>query len=188
MRRNGVNTCNCLPPCIDEWYEPEISSSSFPGHGLSLSRTFQRMAENPEANGLPPNTTNILAYFEYVHNRTSKQNWTTIFNYCSRSLADQTLQLCTFTTKKGLDSATWQIFVLESKISFVSFHYIKQELASWINCWYICVDSRHGRVGKSRSGHELHQRHRNHLLPVSAMLLPHVALAKEFGQRSNIGG
>jgi len=37
--------CDCLPPCTDEWFEPEISYSSFPGHGFGLSRTYKRVAD-----------------------------------------------------------------------------------------------------------------------------------------------
>ena len=45
MRRNGINTCGCLPQCTDQWYEPEISQAGFPGRGFNSSRTFTRLAE-----------------------------------------------------------------------------------------------------------------------------------------------
>ncbi|XP_046649312.1 pickpocket protein 28-like [Daphnia pulicaria] len=35
--------CNCLPPCTDTWYEPEISYASFPGRGFNRTRTFNRI-------------------------------------------------------------------------------------------------------------------------------------------------
>ena len=37
--------CDCPPPCTDEWFEPEISYATFPGHGFKLSRTFQRLVD-----------------------------------------------------------------------------------------------------------------------------------------------
>ena len=46
VREEGDQICDCLPPCTDVWYQPEISYASFPGHGFNLTRTFKRMVEN----------------------------------------------------------------------------------------------------------------------------------------------
>ena len=43
VRSQGDKHCNCLPPCSDTRYEPEISYASFPGHGFNLTRTFKRL-------------------------------------------------------------------------------------------------------------------------------------------------
>ena len=43
VRSQGDKTCDCLPPCSDTRYEPEISYASFPGHGFNLTRTFKRL-------------------------------------------------------------------------------------------------------------------------------------------------
>ena len=43
IRREDI--CDCLPPCTDTWYEPEISYASFPGNGFNLTRTYKRLIE-----------------------------------------------------------------------------------------------------------------------------------------------
>ncbi|XP_057370231.1 pickpocket protein 28-like [Daphnia carinata] len=42
--------CNCLPPCSDTWYEPEISYASFPGRGFNRTRTFKRIVARHSLN------------------------------------------------------------------------------------------------------------------------------------------
>lgn len=62
MRRNGINTCGCLPQCNDQRFEPEISQASFPGRGFNSSRTFTRLTEKLN---LEPD----LQYFKLIHNQ-----------------------------------------------------------------------------------------------------------------------
>lgn len=45
--------CNCLPPCSDTWYEPEISYASFPGRGFNRTRTFKRIVARHNLNPGP---------------------------------------------------------------------------------------------------------------------------------------
>jgi hypothetical protein len=45
VRSRGDDICDCLPPCSDTRYEPEISYASFPGGGFNLTRTFKRLVE-----------------------------------------------------------------------------------------------------------------------------------------------
>ncbi|XP_046452018.1 pickpocket protein 28-like [Daphnia pulex] len=45
VRSHGHEICECLPPCTDTRYDPEISYASFPGHGFNLTRTFKRLVE-----------------------------------------------------------------------------------------------------------------------------------------------
>ena len=47
VRNNGDELCyECLPPCTDIWYEPEISYAPFPGRGFNLSRTYRRLVND----------------------------------------------------------------------------------------------------------------------------------------------
>ncbi|KAK4020504.1 pickpocket protein 28 isoform X2 [Daphnia magna] len=43
IRLNDDDVCDCLPPCSDTWYEPEISYASFPGRGFNRSSTYKRI-------------------------------------------------------------------------------------------------------------------------------------------------
>ncbi|KAI9552641.1 putative amiloride-sensitive sodium channel [Daphnia sinensis] len=43
VRQKEEVFCNCLPPCTDVWYDPEISYATFPGRGFNLTRTFKRL-------------------------------------------------------------------------------------------------------------------------------------------------
>lgn len=43
IRGRGDEVCDCLPPCTDTWYEPEVSYASFPGRGFNRTRTFKRI-------------------------------------------------------------------------------------------------------------------------------------------------
>lgn len=46
VKLRGDEVCHCLPPCTEEWYDPEISSAPFPGNGFNLTRTFKRMVDS----------------------------------------------------------------------------------------------------------------------------------------------
>ncbi|XP_057370230.1 pickpocket protein 28-like [Daphnia carinata] len=43
IRLNDDDVCDCLPPCSDTWYEPEISYASFPGRGFNRTSTYKRI-------------------------------------------------------------------------------------------------------------------------------------------------
>lgn len=43
VRSHGDEICDCLPPCADTWYEPEISYAPFPGSGFTRTRTYKRL-------------------------------------------------------------------------------------------------------------------------------------------------
>jgi hypothetical protein len=43
IRSRGDEYCDCLPPCSDTWYEPEISYASFPGRGFNRTSTYKRI-------------------------------------------------------------------------------------------------------------------------------------------------
>lgn len=43
IRGRSDEVCDCLPPCTDTWYEPEISYASFPGRGFNRTRTYKRI-------------------------------------------------------------------------------------------------------------------------------------------------
>ncbi|XP_046452024.1 sodium channel protein Nach-like [Daphnia pulex] len=68
IRRNGINTCGCLPQCNDQWFEPEISQTSFPGRGFNSSRTFTRLAEKlnlePDLQYFKSNVAVLHVYFK----------------------------------------------------------------------------------------------------------------------------
>lgn len=55
--------CDCPPPCADEWFEPEISYSTFPGRGFNLSRTFKRLSSKLNLSGIDVQED---TYFKYV--------------------------------------------------------------------------------------------------------------------------
>ena len=50
IRARGDEVCDCLPPCSDTWYEPEISYASFPGRGFNKTRTFRRIVARRKLN------------------------------------------------------------------------------------------------------------------------------------------
>lgn len=43
IRSRRDDICDCLPPCSDTWYEPEISYASFPGRGFNRTSTYKRI-------------------------------------------------------------------------------------------------------------------------------------------------
>lgn len=61
--RLGDEICDCMPPCSDTWYEPEISYAPFPGSGFNLTRTFRRIAEKRNLSA----KTDSTGYMKYVY-------------------------------------------------------------------------------------------------------------------------
>lgn len=35
--------CDCIPPCADEWFNPQVTAAPFPGEGFRKTRTFKRL-------------------------------------------------------------------------------------------------------------------------------------------------
>lgn len=113
--------CDCLPPCSDTWYEPEISHAAFPGRGFNRTRTFRRiLARRNVSLGVETNQ-----YLTYVR----VYNFLKSYNHCRKydlkfkrlnhdrmtciCYAGQTLRCFTFTTRKKRECDTEQIFAME---------------------------------------------------------------------------
>lgn len=62
VRARGDKICDCLPPCADIRYDPEVSYASFPGRGFNLTRTFKRLVQERNLSA----GTDGTEYFKWV--------------------------------------------------------------------------------------------------------------------------
>ncbi len=179
MRSSGHEICECLPPCTDTRYDPEISYASFPGHGFNLTRTFKRLVEKRNLS----TGTDGTQYFKWVSlstvtydpfQKTVKLSCQTAFILANRLLViyylGQMWQYFMFTTKKRRECATELTSDSELKIlSVISFSFsqtnFKFPVMNFVRFFFFffffffSMCSCDGWTFGPWSRHELHQRH-----------------------------
>lgn len=82
VRARGDKICDCLPPCTDIRYDPEVSYASFPGRGFNLTRTFKRLVQERNLSAGTDGTeyfkTNVAMFHVYYKEKTGMRYRTDI--------------------------------------------------------------------------------------------------------------